>query len=289
MRQIAPICIGLTAALLVGLMSTAASARSSAASTKAPDASAKTYCPRILHRATRLILVAVPTMDTAKATMRTFVRKSPAAAWMPQATAEPAVVGARGLGWGHRYVSYARRGEPIKKEGDERTPAGLYRLGATFGFDKDDRPGHMRLKPGAHYCVHDTKSQHYGRIVTKAKAGADTGGEDMGTFPLYKRGIVVDYAPHRQAKAGSCIFLHVWGREGEGTAGCVALPEERVAHLQEWAEGRHTVMAVVSEDTVARFGNCLPTESVAHKGPAALPVPNPKRRGPEGQRAELAR
>jgi L,D-peptidoglycan transpeptidase YkuD (ErfK/YbiS/YcfS/YnhG family) len=289
MRQVAPVCIGLAAALLAPLMPTVASAKPPAATTKVTEATAKTYCPRILHRATRLVVITVPSMDTAKASMRTFARKSPAAAWTAQSTAEPAVVGTRGLGWGHRYVSYARRGEPIKTEGDERTPAGLYRLGATFGFDKNDRPGHMRLKPGAQYCVHDTKSPHYGRIVSKTKAGAATGGEDMGTYPLYKRGIVVDYAPHRKAKAGSCIFLHIWGREGEGTAGCVGLPEERVAHLQEWTEGRHTVIAVVSEDTVARFGNCLPTDSVAHKGPAALPVPNPKRRGPEGQRAELAR
>ena len=55
-------------------------------------------------------------------------------------------------------------------------------VGATFGFDKNDRPGHMRLKPGAQYCVHDTKSPHYGRIVSKTKAGAHTGGEDMGTI-----------------------------------------------------------------------------------------------------------
>ena len=250
-----------------------------------------TYCPRVLHRATRLIVVTVPTMDATKATMRTFARKSPAAAWMAQSTAEPAVVGAGGVAWGHPFVSFAKRGEPIKKEGDERSPAGLYRLGATFGFAKDDRPGHLQLAPGAHLCIHDTKSPHYGRIVTAVKAGERTGGEDMGTFPLYRRGIVVDYAPRRRAEAGSCIFVHIWGGDGVGTAGCVGLPEERVAHLQEWTEGRHAVIAVVSEDTVSRFGRCLPSPVgvSAHKGPAALPLPNPRREKRAGTRADLAR
>jgi hypothetical protein len=211
---------------------------------------------------------------------------------MVESMAEPAVVGASGIAWGHPYVSYAKRGEPIKTEGDQRSPAGLYRLGATFGFAKDERKGHMQLAPGAQYCVHDPKSKLYGRIVSKDKVGAKTGGEDMGTFPLYERGIVVDYAPRRRAKAGSCIFAHIWGGAGVGTAGCVALPEERIAHLQTWTKGRHAVIAIVSEDTGSRFGSCLPSERVAGapKGRVALPLPNPKRADKQsGRQAELAR
>jgi L,D-peptidoglycan transpeptidase YkuD (ErfK/YbiS/YcfS/YnhG family) len=275
MRHISPISVALTGALLTLL---------------AAPAMATTYCPRVLHRATRLIIVTVPTMDATGAKMRTFARKSPSASWTPQGTAETAVVGAQGIAWGHPYASYAKRGEPIKKEGDQRSPAGLYRLGATFGFAKDDQKGHLQLRPGAQFCVHDPKSPLYGRIVSKDKAGAKTGGEDMGTFALYKRGIVVDYAPRRQAKAGSCIFVHIWGGEGVGTAGCVALPVERVAHLQEWTKGRHAVIAILSEDTMGRFGRCLPSGVSADKGPVVLPQRKPERADAHvGQRAALAR
>ena len=276
MRQISPISTSLSALLLLSI---------------AAPAMATTYCPRVLHRATRLVVVTVPTMEATSAKMRTFTRKSPSAAWTPQSSAETAVVGAQGIAWGHPYASYAKRGEPIKKEGDQRSPAGLYRLGATFGFAKDARQGHLQLKPGAHLCVHDPKSKLYGRIVSKDKAGANADGEDMGTFPLYKRGILVDYAPRRHAKAGSCIFVHIWGGEGVGTAGCVAMPEERVAHLQEWTEGRHAVLAIVSEDTMARFGRCLPSTAVsAHKGPVVLPQRKPENpETPSGRRASLGR
>jgi D-alanyl-D-alanine dipeptidase len=232
-----------------------------------------------MHRATRLILVTVPDMTASKASLRTFARTSPAARWTVESGPEPVVVGTGGVGWGHPFVSYAKPGEPIKQEGDKRTPAGLYRLGATFGFDKDNRPGHIQLSPGANFCVHDAKSPQYGRIVTKDKAGAKTSGEDMASYPLYKRGIVIDYAPRARTKAGSCIFLHIWGGEGVGTAGCVALPEARIAHLQEWTRGRHSVIAVLSEDTLQRFGACLPAETSvsSHEPPAALPLPNPRR------------
>jgi L,D-peptidoglycan transpeptidase YkuD (ErfK/YbiS/YcfS/YnhG family) len=290
MRYASSILISVIVALIALLIALPASAKVSAKA-RASKAGAVTYCPRVIHRATRLIIVSVPTMDTTKATMRTFARRSPAASWMPESTPEPAVVGASGIAWGHPFVSYAKRGEAIKHEGDKRTPAGLYRLGAPFGFAKSDRPGYLQLVPGAHYCVHDMRSAHYGRIVTKAKAGEKTGGEDMAAFPLYKRGIVIDYAPRAHAKAGSCIFLHVWGGEGVGTAGCVALPEARVAQLQDWTRGRHAVIAIVSQDTISRFGRCLPSETAvsAHE-PVALPLPNPKRADMQsGQRASLAR
>lgn len=274
MRQISAISILMSAALVAVLAE--------------PAASATTYCPRVLHRATRLIIVTVPTMDGTKATMRTFVRKSPASSWKPEGTPESAVVGANGIGWGGPFIHLARRGEPIKQEGDKRTPAGLYRLGATFGFDKSDRPGHLQLKPEAHFCVHDTRSAHYGRIMERSKAGEKTEGENMASVPLYRRGIVIEYPPLRRSKAGSCVFLHVWGGDGVGTAGCVGLPEERVKHLQEWIEGRHAVIGVVMEDAVSRFGDCLPLETGVSRQepPAALPLPHPRR---AGQRADLTR
>ena len=47
----------------------------------APDAGATTYCPRVLHRATRLLVVTAPDMNTTKATLRTFERALPNGRW----------------------------------------------------------------------------------------------------------------------------------------------------------------------------------------------------------------
>ena len=251
------------------------------------------YCPRVLYRATRLVIVTVPNMQTTNASVRTFERKSPAARWERRGDPEPAVVGAHGIAWGNPYLSLAKKDEPVKHEGDQRTPAGIYRFGAMFGFIASKLPGHLLLAPAKQFCVDDVSSRYYGQIVDRKVAGEKTSGEDMAKFPLYKRGLVIDYPPRPQSKAGSCIFLHIWGGQGVGTASCVALPEERVAYLQEWAGSRNTAIAIVSEDTVERFKGCLPLSNAVSRGEAPAKVPLPARKTapkePNATRASLGR
>ncbi len=242
----------------------------------AQEADAK-YCPRVLYRATRLVIVSMPNMELTKADVRTFERKSPAARWEARSKREPAVVGMNGIAWGNPYISYGKKDEPVKREGDHRTPAGIYRFGATFGFSAAKLPGHLQLAPAKQFCVEDAGSRYYGKIVPQSVVDEKTNGEDMATYPLYKRGLVIDYPPRPRSKAGSCIFLHVWGGDGVGTEGRVALPEERVAFLQQWAESRFTAIVIVSEDTVDRFKGCLPvSNTVSQAPPVAVPLPERK-------------
>src|SRR5262245_47670404 len=81
-------------------------------------------CPEPLATARGLVLVTVPTMTSSTATMRVFERPRVEAPWQLVHPAEPAVVGHRGTGWGAGFRDFAREGEPIKREGDLRTPAG---------------------------------------------------------------------------------------------------------------------------------------------------------------------
>jgi len=256
----------------------------------AQEAAAK-YCPRVLYRATRLVAARVPNMQSTAASVRTFERASPAAPWERRGEREPAVVGVRGIAWGNPYVSLAKKDEPLKREGDQRTPAGIYRFGATFGFAANKLPGHLLLQPAKQFCVHDVSSRFYGQIVDKRVAGEKTSGENMAKFPLYKRGIVIDYPPRPRTQAGSCIFLHIWGGPAVGTDARIAPPEDRVAYLQEWAEKRFTAIAIVSEDTVDRYKGCLPV-SGAVSGETPAPVPLPERKdaanATSGTRASLA-
>lgn len=235
-------------------------------------------CPRVLDRATRLIIVTVPNMSTTAAQMRTYERASPAASWEAKSSAEPAVVGARGIGWGAPFAHLRKSKEPLKAEGDMRAPAGIYRLASSFGFDKASHAGHMQLKPGMNFCVEDVQSAYYGMIVRRTAVEKKTSGEDMSSIPQMKRGLLIDYPPRRYSKAGSCIFLHVWRGGGVGTAGCVALPEERVKFLQSWATSRHTVIAILEERAFPRFQGCLPSPDgpVSAKLPVA-PQPDPRR------------
>ncbi len=215
-------------------------------------------CPPILASATRLIVVTTETMDTAVATLETFERASPAQAWIRQGAPQAAVVGKAGLAWGHTFRDLARAAEPVKQEGDKRTPAGIFALGATFGFEPNPHPGHLKLMQDQHVCVDEPSSPNYSRIVPRSTAGPSTRGENMWAIPVYKRGIAVDYPTSGSAKSGSCIFVHVWEGADKGTSGCIAASEARIAELQDLTREGPAAIAIVSKDTATRLQACLP-------------------------------
>lgn len=214
-------------------------------------------CPVEITGAARLALVITPDMDSVTATLSVFER-APAALWRRVSGPEPAVVGEKGIAWGLGFREFALPGEPVKEEGDKRTPAGVYPLAETFGFEPFQAPGHMTLMPDQHFCVDDLRSEHYGRIVPRTVAGSDTSGERMSEIAVYRRGIVVAYPADSAQRSGSCIFVHVWSSASEGTSGCVALAEDSVARLQEWRAGGDAVIAILPEAAAARLKGCLP-------------------------------
>ena len=211
-------------------------------------------CPPELEHARRLILVTAPTMTSVAAKLTLYERDSAERPWRRIHAAEPAVVGRSGLGWGANFVDLAKAGEPKKAEGDMRTPAGIYPVGAPFGFAPSTRQRYIQIRKGETVCVDDPSSPHYNRVTSRAEVGPKTHFEDMGEVELYRRGLIIDYPT---AAAGSCIFIHVWRSNAQGTAGCVALPEERVSAIQDFAEPG-AVVAIVPVAAAARFAGCLP-------------------------------
>jgi hypothetical protein len=197
---------------------------------------------------------------------------------------EPANVGVNGLGWAPTFKHLARDKEPLKHERDGRAPAGIFRFGKSFGSEPVANKDHLRLQRGVHFCVEDVRSPYYGHIVAKSKLGQKVSGEEMAAIDIYRRGLVIDYPRRRFARAGSCIFLHVWESPDKGSSGRVGLPEERVAYFQTWAKNRHTVIAIMPEPAVDRFNGCLPlnTQVSGNDGPVAVPVPNPMRQVRQG-------
>jgi L,D-peptidoglycan transpeptidase YkuD (ErfK/YbiS/YcfS/YnhG family) len=212
-------------------------------------------CPAALADATQLVLVRTARMGDLRATLQTFERSSPAVPWRAAASPEPAVVGRSGLGWGWGFRDQAKQGEPNKVEGDGRTPAGIYPLGHAFGFAASSAAGYLRLEKGKTFCVDDVRSARYGQIVARSTVPAGTSGEDMGGIDLYRRGVTVEYPANAAARAGSCIFVHVWRTADKGTTGCVAAAEAAVARLQEWIVPRKAAIAILPSGTP--LASCL--------------------------------
>lgn len=214
-------------------------------------------CPAPLAEARRLVLVTASTMNDMAAAMRLYERSSPAESWRAIGPVEPAVIGRAGMGWSQFSLRLARRGEPIKVEGDKRAPAGFYSIGRSFGTVPSLRANHLQVTPDT-ICVHDLASPAYNTIASRSRLGPRVSAENMSrALPMYRRGLLVDYPTDAAKQAGSCIFIHVWRSPATGTAGCVAVPEPRVEALQDFA-GDGAVLAILPRGALDRLPGCLP-------------------------------
>ncbi len=145
------------------------------------------------------------------------------------ATPIPVVVGKNGLGWGAGVAPGCRtarqRADPIKKEGDGKSPAGIFRLSTAFGYAAQEPPAwkmpYLSLTPSVE-CVDDARSKFYNRVLDRATVAPDWSSSEQMLRPdgLYRWGLVVDHnAEPVTAGAGSCIFLHIWLGPGVGNHG----------------------------------------------------------------------
>ncbi len=216
-------------------------------------------CPAPLANAKRLVLVTTPGMNDMAATMRLYERASAKEPWRALDAPEPATIGRAGMGWSQFFLKLARRGEPLKVEGDKRTPAGIYPIGRSFGVLASSRPDYLHVTPDT-ICVNDVSSPAYNTIASRARVGPAVHAENMSRIlPMYRRGLLVDYPTDARKQAGSCIFIHVWRSPTTGTAGCVAMPEPRVEALQDFAAGG-AVLAILPRGALDRLPGCLPKD-----------------------------
>ncbi len=144
-------------------------------------------------------------------------------------------VGENGLAWGIGLHKILADTPYIKKEGDKRAPAGIFRLKNAFGYDAlDIRYPHEEMSKDFH-CVDDSDSKYYNKIVDSKKVKKDYNSYEVMEFDkdYYKYGLVVDHNPKAVPLKGSCIFLHI---KSIPTMGCTAMSEEAMLELLKWLD-----------------------------------------------------
>ncbi len=202
-----------------------------------------------LDGARQMALVVTPAWDSTSGTLRRFVRESDTDQWRAVGAAVPIVVGRTGVAWDASQVRPAA-GEPVKREGDGRSPAGAFALDTAFGFDIRQivswvRLPYVQLRTTTE-CVDDARSTHYNTIVNRdSVARVDwTSSERMREIEQYAYGVRVAYnAPPRPAR-GSCIFLHIWAGPRSTTAGCTAMDQDALKELMGWIDPQRRPMLV---------------------------------------------
>lgn len=171
--------------------------------------------------------------------------------WVAVGVAVPVVVGRTGLAWGRGLHPAHPDGEPVKREGDSKAPAGVFRLSSVFGYAASDTTRlAMPYLPADIYseCIDDPRSGHYNLIVDRSRVKVSDwqSSERMRRKDeLYRWGVVVDHnADHPSPGAGSCVFLHIWRNPASPTVGCTGLAPDATGQLIAWLDASRAPVLV---------------------------------------------
>lgn len=195
-----------------------------------------------LASSTQLLVVTTAGWNAVAGVLQPYERSQPNGKWQMVGKPIEVVVGKNGLGWGSGIVPVIGAGlDPVKKEGDGKSPAGVFPLTATFGYAGEPPPGwkmpYVKLTPWVE-CVDDVHSKFYNRVVDRETVAPDwNSSEKMRAVGVYRWGIVVDNNTEPAVPGkGSCVFMHIWRAHGIGTAGCTAMPQEQLETVLRWLD-----------------------------------------------------
>jgi L,D-peptidoglycan transpeptidase YkuD (ErfK/YbiS/YcfS/YnhG family) len=172
--------------------------------------------------AAQAVVVNAPRYGSTTATLTAYQRE--AGSWRTAFGPWPANVGTRGVAPPEE-----------KREGDGRTPSGVYGFDFFFGVAAD--PGvqfPFRRVSRSIVWDDDPASPRYNTWVDLAQQSAGNEPEPMYVTPAYDYGAVIAYNTARTPGLGSAIFLHV--SNGGPTAGCVSLPADRLVQVLRWLD-----------------------------------------------------
>lgn len=125
-----------------------------------------------------------------------------------------------------------------KREGDGRTPSGVYPLEYTFGYPREIHTKMNYFQTTENdVWVDDVDSVDYNQWVKRGQTKAASFEDMRRKDNMYKYGIVIGYNTNPIVRGlGSAIFFHVWRGKGEPTAGCVAMSEKDIITIFEWLD-----------------------------------------------------
>jgi D-alanyl-D-alanine dipeptidase len=192
-----------------------------------------------LQRTRQCVIVVSRDWNAKAGVLRAFERKGSRSAWQARGPAIPVVLGKKGLAWGRGLADF--NATVRKVEGDNKAPAGIFRLGPAFGYAPKSAARWIKLSyvPLTPHTegIDDPRSHYYNQLVDRlkvAKVDWRSSEKMLRADILYKWGIIVAHNSRATPGAGSCIFLHIWKDSRSATAGCTAMAEPDLVNLLRW-------------------------------------------------------
>ncbi|MES2440107.1 MAG: L,D-transpeptidase family protein [Verrucomicrobiota bacterium] len=175
--------------------------------------------------------------DSSHVTLTLYDKKG--GAWKPATASWKGRLGKSGLIWG-KGLHPVPSGAVTKKEGDNRSPTGVFSIGGAWGYDAS-----IRKHPSQFYrqvtprdlWVEDPSSPQYNKNVIldhdpatpwekKQQMKQDDAAHALKLF------IAHNAPPNVTPNAGSSIFFHIWRRDGAApTAGCTTMEKAKLQWL----------------------------------------------------------
>ena len=208
----------------------------------------------------QLVLVTTSDWNANQGTLSTYERAGNR--WQARDRKITVTIGRSGAAWGTGL--HDPQAGPQKREGDGRSPAGMFAIEQAFGYAPafESALGYVGMT-AADYCIDVSDSTHYNKIVTERVAGRAA--IERSTEPMrrdihangdrrYEWGFVIAHNPTGVRDGGSCIFAHLWGEPGQTTSGCTAMSESTMKALISWLRAdAHPIFVLLPQAEYARL------------------------------------
>jgi len=189
----------------------------------------------------QLVLSVSESWGATAARVRRYERATASAEWVPAGAGVTASLGRRGSAWGRGLHASGLAG-PSKREGDGKSPAGVFDLRSATGYAAAPPPAARlpyRTATPTLRCVDDPASAFYNQLVDETEVRKDWSSAEEMRRPddLYR---LVVWVGHNDApvevQGGSCIFLHLRATATSTTEGCTAFDAGPLQALMEWLD-----------------------------------------------------
>ena len=211
--------------------------------------------------AQQMVLVTTPDWNADRGVLRRFERNS--SGWNQVGQAQPVMLGRSGSAWG-LGLHPTQAGGPIKREGDGRSPAGIFGIGEAFGYAPATGTAlQYRATQASDYCVDVSGSPLYNKIVDAREVGeaAVAGATEPMRRDLhadgdqrYRLGFVIEHNMRAQPMGGSCIFAHLWKSPDSATTGCTAMDPRTMEAALAWLQpGKSPVFVLLPKHEYLRL------------------------------------
>jgi L,D-peptidoglycan transpeptidase YkuD (ErfK/YbiS/YcfS/YnhG family) len=185
----------------------------------------------------QVLLVTAPSWSSRSGELRRLQKGR--GGWHAAGPAVQVRLGRRGLARGrglHDGMPGALAGAPVKREGDARSPAGIFALGTAFGPGAEPpyTPGRWpwRRVDGQDRFVDDPRSPFYNSWQRQPRTGAPAW-RSAEVLSRYHLALVIEHNPERRPGAGSAIFLHDTAGDG-ASVGCTVLATRDLLAVLRW-------------------------------------------------------